>query len=99
MIEGRSFRFRSSVTSSEPTFIVSLVRYKAGIAFGTPIGVERELNEGVLVFVPLQDRRLKPPALTVIVAADRPLSSLASVVVERFRSDAAALLERFAPND
>ena len=44
MIEGRSFQFRSTVTSSEPTFIVSLVRYGAGIAFGTPVGVERELS-------------------------------------------------------
>jgi len=97
MIEGRSFQFRSTVTSSEPTFIVSLVRYGAGIAFGTPVGVERELNEGSLIFVPLQDRHLKPPALTVTVAADRALSPLASVVAERFRNDAALLLKRFVP--
>jgi DNA-binding transcriptional LysR family regulator len=95
MIEGRSFRFRSTITSSEPTFIVSLVRYGAGIAFGTPVGVERELKEGILAFVPLQDRQLKPPALTVTVSADRFLSPVASVVVERFRNDAAALLHRF----
>jgi DNA-binding transcriptional LysR family regulator len=99
MIEGRSFQFRSTVTSSEPTFINSLVRYGAGIAFGTPVGVERELNEGCLVFVPLLDRNLKPPALTVTVAADRALSPLASVVVERFRNDAAALLQRFSPDN
>lgn len=98
MVEGRSFQFRSTVTSSEPTFINSLVRYGAGIAFGTPVGVERELNEGSLVFVPLLDRNLKPPALTVTVAADRALSPLASVVVERFRNDAAALLQRFLPD-
>ena len=97
MIEGRSFQFRSTVTSSEPTFIVSLVRYGAGIAFGTPVGVERELSEGSLVFVPLQDRHLKSPALTVTVAADRALSPLASVVAERFRNDAALLLKRFVP--
>jgi DNA-binding transcriptional LysR family regulator len=96
MIEGRSFRFRSTITSSEPTFIVSLVRYRAGIAFGTPVGVERELAEGSLAFVPLQDRHLKPPALTVTVAADRALAPVANVVVERFRHGAASLLARFA---
>jgi DNA-binding transcriptional LysR family regulator len=95
MIEGRSFHFRTAVTSSEPTFIVSLVRYGAGVAFGTPVGVERELREGNLVFVPLQDSHLKPPALTVSVAADRAISPLASVVVERLRHDAAELLDRF----
>jgi DNA-binding transcriptional LysR family regulator len=97
MIEGRAFRFLSTITSSEPTFIVSLVRYGTGIAFGTPVGVERELKEGSLVFVPLQDRYLRPPALTVTVAADRSLSPVASAVVERIRNDAAALLRRFAP--
>ena len=96
MIEGRSFRFRSTITASEPTFIVSLVRYGAGIAFGTPVGAERELAEGSLAFVPLLDRHLKPPALTVTVAADRALTPVASVVVERFRHDAAGLLARFA---
>jgi hypothetical protein len=50
------------------------------------------------VFVPLVDRNLKPPALTVTVAADRALSPLANVVVERFRNDAAALLQRFLPD-
>jgi DNA-binding transcriptional LysR family regulator len=99
MIEGRSFQFQSTVTSSEPTFIVSLVRYGAGIAFGTPVGVERELKEGSLVFIPLQDRHLKPPALTVSVTADRALSPLASVVVERFRNDAALLLRHFVPDN
>lgn len=96
MIEGRSFRFRSTITSSEPTFIVSLVRYGAGIAFGTPLGIEREMKEGTLVFVPLQDKHLKPPALTVAVAADRSLSPVANVVTEMLRKNAAALLERFA---
>jgi DNA-binding transcriptional LysR family regulator len=99
MIEGRSFHFRSAVTSSEPTFIVSLVRYGAGVAFGTPVGVERELREGNLVFVPLQDSHLKPPALTVSVVADRALSPLASVVVERLGRDAAQLLDRFLSSE
>jgi DNA-binding transcriptional LysR family regulator len=95
MIEGRLFSFRSKITSSEPTFIVSLVRYRAGIAFGTPIGVERELAEGSLSFVPLLDRYLKPPALTVTVATDRTLTPVANVVVERFRHHAAGLLAKF----
>ncbi len=91
----RLFQFRSTVTSSEPTFIVSLVRYGAGIAFGTPVGVERELEERSLQFVPIQDRNLKPPELTVVVAADRALSPLASIVAETFRHDASELLEKF----
>jgi DNA-binding transcriptional LysR family regulator len=95
MIEGRSFRFRSTITASEPTFIVSLVRYGAGIAFGTPVGIERELAEGSVAFVPLQDRNLKPPSLTVTVSADRTLPPVANVVVERVRNDAADLLQRF----
>lgn len=97
MIEGRSFHFRSSITSSEPTFIVSLVRYGGGIAFGTPVGVERELAEGSLAFVPLLDQHLKPPALTVTVSSDRTLAPAADIVVERFRRDAAGLLARFVP--
>jgi DNA-binding transcriptional LysR family regulator len=99
VIEGRSFQFRTTVTSSEPTFIVSLVRYGAGIAFGTPVGVERELKERSLIFVPLRDRNLKPPELTVAVAADRALSPLASIVTETFRHEAAQLLNKFVGSD
>jgi DNA-binding transcriptional LysR family regulator len=98
VIENRSFQFRTTVTSSEPTFIVSLVRYGAGIAFGTPIGVERELNERSLIFIPLWDRNLKPPELTVAVAAGRVLSPLASIVTETFRDEAAKLLNKFVPH-
>jgi DNA-binding transcriptional LysR family regulator len=94
MIAGRQFHFRSTVTSSEPTFIVSLVRHGTGIAFTTPIGVERELMEGSLRFIPLQDRNLKPPELTIAVASERAPSPLASIVAERFRDHAAKLLER-----
>jgi DNA-binding transcriptional LysR family regulator len=97
VVEGRAFQFLTTVTSSEPTFIVALARYGAGIAFGTPVGVERELRERSLIFIPLRDRKVKPPELTVAVAAGRALSPLGSIAAEMFRADAAELLNRFVP--
>lgn len=95
MLEGRSFHFRNTVTASDPNFIAAMVKFGAGIAFQTPVGVEPELREGSLKFIPLQDKGLKPPELIVAIAADRSPSPIASAVAEALRNAAAALMEEY----
>ncbi len=99
MLEGRSFQFRNVVTASDPNFIAALVRFGAGVAFQTPIGVEPELREGSLKFIPLQDRNLRPPELIIAMAADRSPSPIASVAAEALRHAAAALMEEYVNTD
>jgi DNA-binding transcriptional LysR family regulator len=95
MLEGRSFQFRNTVTASDPNFIAAMVKFGAGIAFQTPVGVEPELREGSLKFIPLQDKNLRPPELIVAIPADRAPSPMASVAAESLRNAAASLLEEF----
>ena len=99
MLEGRSFQFRNVVTASDPNFIAALVRFGAGVAFQTPIGVEPEIREGSLKFIPLQDRNLRPPELIIAMAADRSPSPIASVAAEALRHAAAALMEEYVNTD
>ncbi len=77
--------FDPVLESSSPEFIVSAVRIGIGIAFQTPVGVERELRSGELKFVPLIDRKLKPPELTVLISSSRPPTTIAAMVAEAAR--------------
>jgi DNA-binding transcriptional LysR family regulator len=81
------------ITSSYPDFIVAAARLGVGIGFQTPVGVERELHDSTLVFVPLVDRRLKPPLLSVLIATRRQLTTAGSVVAEAARAALARLLK------
>jgi DNA-binding transcriptional LysR family regulator len=81
------------ITTSHPDFIVGIAQYGAGIAFQTPVGIERELKDGSLVFIPLMEPTLKPPNLVVSVADNRPPSLTASVFAEAVRAAVAELLK------
>ena len=99
MLEGRSFQFRNTVTASDPNFIAAMVRFGAGVAFQTPVGVEPQLRDGSLKFVPLQDRNLKPPELIIGTADSRSMSPIVSAAAESLRRAAAALMEEYVNSD
>lgn len=86
---------RPTITSSSAQFIVTLVQRGFGIGLRTPLGIERELEAGELVFVPLVDRKLTPPMLCVITSDARPLSRAAEAFAEALRAGAARLLARY----
>ena len=46
--------------------MAALARRGRCIAFQTPIGIEQEIAEGSLVFVPLANRRIPPDRLTIV---------------------------------
>lgn len=52
--------------------MAALARRGRCIAFQTPIGIEQELADGTLIFVPLANRRIPPDRLTIV---DRPGSA------------------------
>ena len=92
VIRGSTLGFAPLMTSSSPEFIFSAVASGAGVGFQTPVGIERELREKRLVFLPLMYRRLKPPQLTVSISSRRPLSTLCAMVAEVARSTVSDLL-------
>jgi DNA-binding transcriptional LysR family regulator len=93
LLRSTSLEFAPAITTSYPDFIVAATRHGAGIAFQTPVGIERELRDGTLVFVPLVDRRLKAPLLSVLISSRRPPSFAASLVAEAVRAGVAELLK------
>jgi DNA-binding transcriptional LysR family regulator len=93
LLRSTSLELAPAITTSYPDFIVAATRHGAGIAFQTPVGIERELRDGSLVFVPLIDRRLKPPLLSVLISNRRPPSFAASMVAEAMRAGVAELLK------
>ncbi len=92
LLRGTTLSIAPLITSSSPEFIVAAVKSRSGLGFQTPVGIERELQEGSLVFVPLIDRRLKTLELTVSVASRRPLPTIPSIVAEAARAAVAELL-------
>lgn len=92
LIRGTTFELEPLITSSSPEFIFSAVMFGAGVGFQTPIGIERELRDRSLVFLPLMDRRLVVPELTVSISSRRPLSTMSSMVAEAARTVVAELL-------
>jgi DNA-binding transcriptional LysR family regulator len=99
LFRGTSLNFSAAVISTSPEFIVAAAVKGAGIAFQTPVGVEREMREKRLTFVPLVDRRLKPPELTVSVSTRHPPTVLSSMVAEAARASVAGLLESLTHSD
>ena len=81
------------VTTLNRDFMVGMAQRDFGIAFQTPLGIERELREGSLVFVPVLEPGLKPQQLTVLVSARRQLSPAASLAAEAIRAGVAELLK------
>lgn len=88
-----SLEVQPVVSSSNREFVNSLVKSGAGISFQTPVGIQRELQERSLLFVPLFEPGLKPHQLTVMISAYRPPSLIASILLESARSAAADLLK------
>jgi DNA-binding transcriptional LysR family regulator len=81
------------VTTLNRDFMIGMAQRGAGIAFQTPLGIERELQEGSLVFVPVIEPEMKPQQLTVLVSARRPPSPTASLAAELIRAGVAELLK------
>lgn len=92
LFHGSGLTIEPLIESSSPEFIVSAVRMGIGIAFQTPLGIERELRAGELRFLPLISKKLRPPELVVSVPGSRPPSSIAAVVAEAAREAVAQLL-------
>jgi DNA-binding transcriptional LysR family regulator len=94
VIVDSSLEVQPSVVSANREFGIALAKLGAGAAFQTTLGLERELREGTLAFVPLVDPKLEPSNLTIITSALRPQSAAAIMMAEAFRASAAKLLER-----
>lgn len=58
--------------------MADLARRNLGIALQTSIGIERELAQGSLVFVPLRDAKIPPRRLMVLARGEREMSEAAS---------------------
>jgi DNA-binding transcriptional LysR family regulator len=93
LIHPTSHDLRPFATSTSLEFMRALARLGAGIAFQTPVGLERELKDGSLTFIPLVEPGLEPPQLTVSVSTSRPPGVAAANAAEAIRAAVAALLE------
>jgi DNA-binding transcriptional LysR family regulator len=91
---------KRSLLSAEPVittlsrdFMIAMAQRGSGIAFQTPLGIERELKEGSLLFVPMIEPGLKAQQLTVLVPSKRQPSPTASLAAEAIRAGVAELLK------
>ena len=82
-----------AIVSSNRDFTIGLAQFGAGVAFQTTLGIERELREGTLSFVPLVDPHLKPSHLAIITSGLRPQAPAVSLMAEALRTGAAELLK------
>jgi DNA-binding transcriptional LysR family regulator len=94
VIADSALEVQPAVVSANREFGIALAKLGAGAAFQTVLGLEQELREGSLVFVPLVDPKLEPSHLTVITSALRPQSAAAVMMAEALRASAAKLLEQ-----
>jgi DNA-binding transcriptional LysR family regulator len=58
--------------------MVELARMSLGVALQTRIGIEKELAEGSLIFVPVNDAKLQPHRLMLLTKTEREMSEAAS---------------------
>jgi DNA-binding transcriptional LysR family regulator len=94
VIADSALEVQPAVVSANREFGIALAKLGAGAAFQTVLGLEQELREGSLVFVPLVDPKLEPSHLAVITSALRPQSAAAVMMAEALRANAAKLLEQ-----
>jgi DNA-binding transcriptional LysR family regulator len=59
------------------SLMVELAKRDLGIALQTRVGVEQELHEGILRFVPLNDPRLPPRKLALLSRPEKEMSDAA----------------------
>jgi len=79
------------VTSTNRDFVIGMAQFGAGIAIRTTVGIERELRDGSLVFVPLREPGLKPRELTVLTKTGAELSAAAELFMQTTSDGLAAL--------
>jgi DNA-binding transcriptional LysR family regulator len=93
LLHKSSLDLRPFATSTSLEFMRAIARLGAGIAFQTPVGLERELAEGSLRFVPLVEPGLEPPKLTVSVSTARPPGFAAATAAEAICAAVGRLLD------
>lgn len=65
-----------------PGMLKALVRKGVGIAFLTHLGVERDIDEGKLSWVPLVPSIIKPPSISIMVPRGKALPMFTTVFVD-----------------
>jgi DNA-binding transcriptional LysR family regulator len=93
VIADSALEVQPAVISANREFAIALAKLGVGAAFQTTLGLEKELGEGSIAFVPLVDPKLEPSNLTVITSALRPQSAAVMMMAEALRASAAALLK------
>jgi DNA-binding transcriptional LysR family regulator len=73
---------RRRVTTNSMGLMADLAARGHGIAFQTRVGVERHLRDGSLVFVPVQDTRLKPRPLMLFARSKAHLSAASQALAK-----------------
>jgi DNA-binding transcriptional LysR family regulator len=67
--------------------MAALARQGGCIAFQTPFGIERDIAEGTLVFIPLADRKLQPSRLTLVHRPGLDLKTAAGAFLDLAKQD------------
>jgi DNA-binding transcriptional LysR family regulator len=73
------------------TAMIELTLRGGGIAFQTRVGVEKELAEGKLKFLPLRAPRLRPRRLMLLARIRAPLSDAAAALSDMIVKDLSRL--------
>jgi DNA-binding transcriptional LysR family regulator len=70
------------VTSFNRDFVIGMAMFGGGVAIRTPVGSEREVREGKLVFVPLTEPKLRNRELTLLAHATRRKSLVTALLLD-----------------
>jgi DNA-binding transcriptional LysR family regulator len=73
--------------AERPGILKALVRAGLGIAFLSSLGVEKEVAEGKLVWLPLAKGVIEPARVTMLVPKGRPLPSYLAAFVEMLKTE------------
>lgn len=76
-----------SVSAERPGILKSLVCAGLGIGFMTALGVEREVEQGSLVWIPLAKGIVPPSALSVVIPKGRMLPHYSLVFLEVLKGE------------
>lgn len=80
--------------TNAPDFITSVVEAGLGVGFRSPVGILRDMEQGRIVFVPLDEEALKVPVMTVYTARQRLLPMASAVLLERLKEALPEFRER-----
>lgn len=73
--------------AERPGILKALVRTGMGIAFLSSLGVEKEVGEGLLMWVPLAKGTIEPARISMLVPRGRVLPSYLTAFVEVLKSE------------